>query len=214
MRVTLTGLGHRFAGQPWLFRGLDALLRPGEVTALTGPSGSGKSTLLNLIAGWADPAEGIVVREGVDRIGWVFQNPFGPPRRTALDLVAYPLLARGTPRATAAEEALGTLDRFGLAALADREFRSLSGGEAQRLMLARAIAAGPELLLIDEPTAQLDPVTADTVNAVIGRLAEQRTIIVIATHDPRTRDACTAHVDLGERVAGDRAERVRVDARP
>ena len=93
-------------------------------------------------------------------------------------------------------DAKGLLKRFGLGEVAGQQFRRLSGGEAQRLMLARAIAARPQLLLIDEPTAQLDPSTAREVNHAISRLISPETIIVIATHDPETRDSCTDHVDL------------------
>lgn len=203
--MILDDLGHRFSGQPWLFRRLSVTLEEGRVYALTGPSGSGKSTLLGIIAGWSQPAEGCVSRSA-DPVGWVFQNPHGVPGRTAVDLVAVPALARGTRPAVAEVEARELLDRFGLSAAADREFRALSGGEAQRLMLARAIARRPAVLLIDEPTAQLDLTTGATVNAVIGELARGGTVVVVATHDSRTRDACTDHIDLAEfSDSGDRA---------
>ena len=90
------------------------------------------------------------------------------------------------------------LAQFELAHVARHQFRSLSGGEAQRLMLARAVAAAPQLLLIDEPTAQLDVVTAEKVNTAIGSMAAPERIILVATHDPRTRDSCTGLLDLTE----------------
>lgn len=90
------------------------------------------------------------------------------------------------------------LDRFDLAQVARRQFRDLSGGEAQRLMLARAVATGSDLLLVDEPTAQLDPATASAVNAVLGGVARDDAVVVVATHDPNTRAACTRVVDLAE----------------
>lgn len=196
MRVVATGLGHRFGGRPWLFRGLDHVFLPGRVYALTGPSGSGKSTLLGILAGWTDPSEGRVERDEVAHVGWVFQNPHGTPRRQAVDHVALPFLVRGASPADAERDALALLERFGLADVAHQQFRSLSGGEAQRLMLARAIAARPQLLLVDEPTAQLDLATARSVNHAISRLASPETIIVIATHHDETRRSCTDHVDL------------------
>lgn len=202
MPVILENLGHRFAAQPWLFRGLTATLDEGRVYALTGPSGSGKSTLLGMIAGWTDPAEGRISRTSAEPVGWVFQNPHGVPGRTAVDLVAVPALARGLRPAAAETEARVLLARFGLSGVADREFRALSGGEAQRLMLARAISRRPGLLLIDEPTAQLDPTTGATVNTVIGELARDGTVVVVATHDSRTRDACTDHIDLSTVAPG------------
>ncbi|NTW40276.1 MAG: ATP-binding cassette domain-containing protein [Cellulomonadaceae bacterium] len=196
MRVEVSGLGHHFAGRPWLFRSLDCTLLPGRVYALTGPSGSGKSTLLAILAGWMVPREGTVQRRQVDHVGWVFQNPHGTPRRTAIDHVALPFLARGATAGDARAQALRLLARFRLESVADQQFRRLSGGEGQRLMLARAVAAQPQLLLVDEPTAQLDLSTAHEVNQVISQLASPGTIIVVATHDPGTRDSCTDHLDL------------------
>ncbi|MCI2957301.1 ATP-binding cassette domain-containing protein [Agromyces atrinae] len=197
MPVELTALGHRFGTEPWLFRAMDFTFHEGTVYALIGPSGSGKSTLLGILAGWIAPAEGVIAIPHDRTATWVFQNPHGVPGRSAVDHVALPRLARGAAPDDADEEARHLLERFGLGHVAGREFRALSGGEAQRLMLARAIASEPAVLLIDEPTAQLDPTTGDTVNAVIGELARDDTVVVVATHDTRTRDACSAVLDLG-----------------
>jgi lipoprotein-releasing system ATP-binding protein len=128
---------------------------------------------------------------------WVFQNPHGVARRTALDHVTLPLLARGAPRRAADERAMEILDRFGLAPRATARFRELSGGEAQRLMLARGVASAPTLMLVDEPTAQLDRSTAAEVNDAIGELAATGTTVVVATHDDATRGACGDVLDLG-----------------
>jgi ABC-type lipoprotein export system ATPase subunit len=196
VQVTTRGLGHRFGAAPWLFRGLDLTLQPGRVYSLTGPSGSGKSTLLSLLAGWSAPMEGSIERSGGGRIGWVFQNPQGVAHRTAVDHVALPLLAAGRRPDRADAEATAILHRFGIAHLASRPYRSLSGGEAQRLMLARGIASLPGLFLVDEPTAQLDMRSADEVNAALAQLATDGVTVVVATHDERTRDACTDHIDL------------------
>lgn len=196
MHLSISNLGHRFGDAPFLFRHLDLTLVHGEVYALIGPSGSGKSTLLSLLAGWQRPTEGQVDRCHVARTGWVFQNPHGVPRRKALDHVMLPLLARGMTRHRAAAEARKLLSDFHLTDVADRTFSVLSGGEAQRLMLARAIAAAPDLLLVDEPTAQLDSSTAAVVNQTLTTLAGYKTLVVIATHDPATRAACTTTIDL------------------
>lgn len=198
MRVALEGIGHRFGhGNDWLFRNLTFEFHPGEVYALTGPSGSGKSTLLSLLAGRSQPREGVIRFTGVDRVSWVFQNPFGAPRRSALDHVVLPLIAAGASNTSAETEAGALLALFGLQSVSRRPFRELSGGEAQRLMLARGLASRPSLLLVDEPTAQLDRRTAERVDSAIGAVRNPRTIVIIATHDMRTRAACTQHLELG-----------------
>lgn len=196
MILELEGVGHGFPGGSLLFRGLTLALRPGEVYALTGPSGSGKSTLLSIVAGWVQPSHGTVRRVGVERIAWVSQNPHGVAPRTALDHVVLPHLVRGTRRREAEPVALAQLTAFGLRAVATTQFRNLSGGEAQRLMLARAIARQPDVLLIDEPTAQLDRSTAELVNRSMHALRTESTVVIVATHDAATRDACTALIDL------------------
>lgn len=196
--VQMRGLAHQFPGTQLLFSQLNADLYPGEVVGLVGPSGSGKSTLLSLLAGWVTPTNGTIDRNGVEHVGWVFQNPYGVARRSALDHVVLPLLGQGKPRRDAEDYARTILDRFALGAVAERDFRSLSGGEAQRLMLARAVATGSDLLLIDEPTAQLDLATANTVNEVIAQSALQDAIVVVATHDAHTREACHRVIDLAE----------------
>ena len=190
------GLGHRFPGTAMLFSGLCFELRPGQIVGLCGPSGSGKSTLLSILAGWVTPSEGTVQTTGVDRTGWVFQNPYGVPGRTVLDHVCLPLLAQGRSRRAAEHRAREVLADFRLEHAAGQAFRELSGGEAQRLMLARSVCSAPDLLLVDEPTAQLDVTTAATVNETLGAVAQDGTIVVIATHDPHTRKACTQVVDL------------------
>lgn len=196
-RLVLHGVGHGWNDGPPLFEGLSATLRPGEVTALTGPSGSGKSTLLSIIAGWLLPTSGLVERVKIDRTHWVFQNPYGQPSRKTRDHVSYPFLARGLRRSEADREASELLGRFGLEDRGDRPFADLSGGEAQRLMLARAVASFPDLLLVDEPTAQLDRAAARTVNDVLAGLADAGSIVLVATHDADTIRACNGSIDLG-----------------
>ena len=133
MRVAVEGLAHRFEGTDLLFENLSFVAEPGVTIAICGPSGCGKSTLLSILAGWEQPYAGTVTREGVDRVGWVFQNPYGVAERTALDHVVFPLLAKGMSRREAEPKALEAMELFDLAYAADRRFCDLSGGEAQRL---------------------------------------------------------------------------------
>ena len=134
--VTLRDVGHTFTGDTWLFRSLNADLRPDRVYALVGPSGSGKSTLLSILAGWVKPSEGSIQRLNIGKTSWVFQNPIGVARRSVIDHVTLPYLAQGLPAPQAEARACELLAQFGLAERASSEYRELSGGEAQRLMLA------------------------------------------------------------------------------
>lgn len=195
-QIRATGLGHRFHAAPWLFRDLNFRLVPGEIVGICGPSGSGKSTLLSLIAGFEHPVSGSVERRDIGRVRWVFQNPHGVPRRTAIDHVTQPLLGQGMGRVEAESQALAIMEDFHLTGVCARDFRELSGGEAQRLMLARAVASKPDLLLVDEPTAQLDQSTAADVDHTLSGIAQSDCIVAIATHDPNTRAACTRIIDL------------------
>lgn len=198
MRVAVEGLAHRFEGTDLLFENLSFVAEPGVTIAICGPSGCGKSTLLSILAGWEQPYAGTVTREGVDRVGWVFQNPYGVAERTALDHVVFPLLAKGMSRRETEPKALEAMELFDLEYAADRRFCDLSGGEAQRLMLARAVCSRPNMLLVDEPTAQLDTRTSHSVSHVLGNLAGQGMIVLVATHDPDTRDACDRVIDLAD----------------
>jgi len=198
MHVDFEDLGHRFGAHPFLFKGMNLTLLPGNTYAIIGPSGSGKSTLLGIIAGWIKPSTGKAIRTGIERTSWVFQNPHGVPRRTALDHVVLPYLARGFTRDKAEVVARAQLATFELSEKASDPFENLSGGEAQRLMLARGLAANPQLLLVDEPTAQLDIHTADSVNHAISAIRAEGTIVVVATHDAQTARSCNAIVDMSD----------------
>ncbi|MBO3663079.1 ATP-binding cassette domain-containing protein [Microbacterium stercoris] len=175
---------------------MTADLASGKRYAITGSSGSGKSTLLSILAGQLIPSTGAIENDTELTIGWVFQNPTGSPRRTAIDHVVLPMLARGMRRTEAQLKAMRLLYRFGLMPQARSEFRVLSGGQGQRLMLARAVAHAPGLLLVDEPTAQLDQHSATTVNEALRQTSLDGGIVVIATHDQRTADQCDEQIAL------------------
>ncbi|WP_345375669.1 ABC transporter ATP-binding protein [Frondihabitans cladoniiphilus] len=191
-------MSHTFRGGRQLFRDVSWVFEEGRIHGVVGPSGCGKSTLLAIVAGMLAPTSGRVVRPSASTIAWVFQNPIGVARRSAIDHVALPLLARGWTRREAEREADELLEAFGLAGRRRAEFGELSGGEAQRLMLARGIASHPTVLLIDEPTAQLDRATSSEVNGVLGRLAGRGTAVIVATHDETTRRCCSRILDLGQ----------------
>lgn len=198
MRLVAESLSHGFQPNAFLFQNLSFELHAGEITAIVGPSGSGKSTILSLLAGTVRPTSGRIVSEGVSNVGWIFQNPIGTARRSVLDQVALPYLASGKSVEEARQLASRLLERFGVQQLGDRQFRHLSGGEAQRVGFARAVAARFDAILIDEPTAQLDPRSAATIGSVIRELADEHRIVLVATHDSRLRDTCDRVIDLGE----------------
>ncbi|KFI51325.1 ATP-binding cassette domain-containing protein [Bifidobacterium callitrichos] len=207
--VDVRDLGQRFGTMPFLWRHVTFSVRRGQTIALCGRSGCGKSTLLSIVAGWFSPTEGEVRSPDKARVSWVFQNPYGAVYRTVLDIAAYPLITRGWRRAEADAEALRVLAEFGLDELRDRLFAELSGGEAQRLMLVRAINSKPDILLVDEPTAQLDSKTALVVDDKLVALAGRGAAVLIATHDRRTRESCDRVIDLDtysvEEGSGDEA---------
>ena len=185
-----------YGGTPAL-RGVTLSLRPGEVLALLGPSGSGKSTLLHAVAGFLVPRTGTVRLGGrtvtgdgrplpPERrdLGVVFQNYALWPHLSALDTVAYPARRRGAGREAARSEALDLLERLGIDHLAHRRPAELSGGEQQRVGLARALARRPAVYLFDEPTAHLDThVRGVFLEELVARRHDSGAAAVYATHD-------------------------------
>lgn len=196
MRVKAVDLAFAHQDSPPLFDGLSFEAAGGDLLAVTGPSGSGKSTFLALLGGWLKPSSGVLEVVGVDRLALVPQNPFGVPGRTAIDHVCLPLLAKGVSRSDASAIAREHLALLKLQKVEDRPYRMLSGGERQRMLLARALASGPDVLLVDEPTAQLDASSAAEVCDSLGSLQQKGVLVFVATHDPRVVDACSGVLDL------------------
>ncbi|MET4662642.1 molybdate transport system ATP-binding protein [Streptomyces sp. PvP037] len=175
---------------------LDIALRaaPGEVVALLGPNGAGKTTALRALAGLAPLTAGHLRLDGADLrptppesrpVGVVFQDYLLFPHLTALDNVAFGPRCRGAGKAEARAQAAEWLDRMGLAGHAGARPRRLSGGQAQRVAVARALATHPRLLLLDEPLAALDARTRLEVRAQLRRhLAAFEAVAVLVTHDP------------------------------
>ncbi|WP_183086371.1 ABC transporter ATP-binding protein [Mycetocola tolaasinivorans] len=196
MRVAATELSFAHSGAAPLYSGLSFRAEGGDLVALTGPSGSGKSTLLSLLGGWLAPTAGTLEISGDERVALVSQNPHGVPGRTALDHVCLPLVAAGMRRDEAVTAAREYLSLVRLEHVAERPYRMLSGGERQRMLLARALASRPGMLLVDEPTAQLDAASAREVCEVLSNLGQRGALIFIATHDHRVVDACSRVIDL------------------
>lgn len=168
---------------------LDAVsfdVRPGTRTLVLGPNGAGKSVLLRILHGLLEPSGGCVhwSEASVPRLraaqAMVFQRPV-MLRRSALENVEFALRVARQPQAR--ERAREALARVNLAAIADRPARHCSGGEQQRIALARAWALRPELLFLDEPTASLDPAATRAIEEIIGAMNAAGTAIVMTTHD-------------------------------
>jgi putative ABC transport system ATP-binding protein len=164
----------------------------GQRIAVTGESGSGKSTLLHVLGGLETPSSGVVSWPGLelrgDRpagVGVVFQAPSLLPMLDVADNVAVPLLLSDVPPARARQRALAALDLLGLADLADAAPDELSGGQGQRVALARVLAGEPALVLADEPTGQLDRRTAEHVlDVLLTTVNVLGAALVVSTHDP------------------------------
>jgi tungstate transport system ATP-binding protein len=179
--LQLKGVDLRY-GSVQALRGVDLRIAPGERVALIGPNGSGKSSLLRVLHGLVRPSAGSVLRDGAMRQAMVFQRPFAL-RASALANVALGLWLRGTPWRQAKLDAMRALDRVGLGARALRNARTLSGGELQRLALARAWALKPDVLLLDEPTSALDPHAKREVERLMEDFAADGTTLVFASHN-------------------------------
>jgi putative ABC transport system ATP-binding protein len=173
-------------------RGVSCALSPGMQVALTGPSGSGKSTLLHLLAGLDTPTSGTIAWPGLDGspvdrpglVGMVFQGPSLLPPLDVAENVALPLLLAGRPEPEARERARAALHDAGLDELAAKLPEELSGGQAQRVAVARTLAARPRIILADEPTGQLDSGHAAHVAGLLLDAATRLgAALVLATHD-------------------------------
>jgi lipoprotein-releasing system ATP-binding protein len=203
-----------------LFDGLDLEVRSGELVAIVGQSGSGKSTLLHMLGALDAPSAGTIycgptqvtklsTREAArfrnEQVGYVWQFHYLLPEFTAQENVAMPLLARGADRKSAMQQAAHWLAETGLADRAAHRPGELSGGEQQRVALARALVTGPQLLLADEPTGDLDGAAADLVFGLIERLHEAHGLTsVLVTHNLELAGRCTRTL----RLTGGRLEEV------
>ena len=191
---------HVVVRRPAFTLDLPLAVEPGEVVALVGPNGAGKTTFLHAIAGLVDlddghvtlggralddAATGVHVPAEERRCGLVFQQHLLFPHLSTLENVAFGLRARRVAHDEARRVSLEWLTRFGVASLADQPASKLSGGQAQRVALARTLAVDPEVLLLDEPFAALDEDTRPLVHGLLrDHVARSRRPVVLVTHDP------------------------------
>ena len=179
--------------------GLALSVSAGEWLAIVGASGAGKSTLLNLLGGLDTPSTGevSVAAQSLSRmsenersqwrnqrLGFVFQMHHLLPEFTALESVAMPARIGGAPKQEAEAKAKALLEQLGLAERLNHRPAALSGGERQRVAIARALVNEPACVLMDEPTGNLDPDTAEQVLAAMSALRDRDTAFVVVTHDP------------------------------
>lgn len=196
--IELVGIEHEY-GRTVALRGTDLTVHPGETVAVTGPSGCGKSTLLHVAAGIVRPHAGRVRLLGTDlgalddaartrlrreRLGIVLQFGQLLPDLSVLDNVALPLLLRGARQASAAADAERWLKRVGMVAERDAVPAELSGGEEQRVAVARALVGEPAVVLADEPTGSMDTIGGERLlDLLLGAARERGAAVVLVTHD-------------------------------
>jgi putative ABC transport system ATP-binding protein len=199
---------------------VDLELEKGEFAALVGPSGSGKTTLLNVIGGLDAPSSGTVHLDGTDltalreaacsdfrlfQIGFVFQAYNLVPVLSALENVELVMVLQGRSASERRERASHYLQMVGLSEVLGRRPSALSGGQQQRVAVARALAAGPRLVLADEPTANLDSDNAGALLEIMHRLShEEGVTFLFSTHDPRVMERAERIITLRDgRIVGD-----------
>ncbi|MCX4558080.1 ABC transporter ATP-binding protein [Streptomyces umbrinus] len=203
-------------GRTQALRGASVELHSGEILAVTGTSGSGKSTLLHCLAGIVRPDEGSVVyaEQRLDQLpeqrlselrrtefGVVFQFGQLIPELTALDNVALPLLLAGTSRKDSHERADEWLERFGVRGQGELRPGEMSGGQAQRVSLARALVTGPKVVFADEPTGALDSLASEGVLTALAHTArESGTAVLLITHDAQVAAYADREVHLRDGV--------------
>jgi putative ABC transport system ATP-binding protein len=192
-------------------RGISVNIEQGEFVAVMGPSGSGKSTLLSLVGGLTRPSEGTVVVDGIDLgvlgpnrlsdfrreyVGFVFQSFYLVPYLTAVENVMLPLSIQPGVNGTARSMAVSALQKVGLDAKALRLPSQLSGGEQERIAIARAIVNKPPLILADEPTGNLDSSTGDHVLDMLQDLHREGHTIVMVTHNAENAKRATRTIEI------------------
>ena len=199
----------------WAVREVHLDIREGELLALTGRSGSGKTTLLNLLSGLDRPTDGAALFRGQDlsrmperelvefrrrRIGFVFQSFGLMPLLSAQENVELPLHIMGVSWRERRRRADDALQSVGLGPRSRHRPYELSGGEQQRVSIARALVTGPEVVFADEPTGELDTTTARSIIEILQRISAEGTTVIVATHDLVLADAGDRRLEMADGV--------------
>lgn len=216
--LSLTDITKDFGGGPVL-AGISLDIAPGELVAVMGPSGSGKSTLLHCMSGVLTPTHGSVrygeeelsalgdaprSRTRLRNFGFVFQDGQLLPELSNVDNVALPGMLNGMGRHAARKRAMELLDQLGLGDLADRRPAQVSGGQAQRVTIARALVANPGVVFADEPTGALDQSTGHEVMQMLTTIVRQSgASLVMVTHDPKVADWMQRRVEIRDGIIHD-----------
>mgnify|MGYP002656314691 FL=1 len=216
--LSLTDITKDFGGGPVL-AGISLDIEPGELVAVMGPSGSGKSTLLHCMSGVLTPTHGSVrygdeelsalgdgprSRTRLRNFGFVFQDGQLLPELSNVDNVALPAMLNGMGRGAARKRAMELLDQLGLGGLAERRPAQVSGGQAQRVTIARALVASPGVVFADEPTGALDQSTGHEVMQMLTTIVRQSgASLVMVTHDPKVADWMQRRVEIRDGIIHD-----------
>lgn len=203
-----------------VLKNVNVQIKSGECVAIMGKSGSGKSTLMHILACLDEPTSGSISFDGKDfsslneakrnrlrneKFGFVFQQFFLNGRDTVFDNVALPLMIRGAANSDLKTNAMESLKAVGLDDKAKKNAKDLSGGEKQRVCIARALVGNPNVIFADEPTGNLDSITGETVENLLLQLnKEKRITLIIVTHDEDLAKKCERIIEIkdGEIISG------------
>lgn len=194
-------------------KNIDLEIKSNKITAIVGQSGSGKTTLLNILGSLDEPTTGEVIVDDFkitdlecsklakyrnENVGFVFQSYFLEPNLKVIDNVAMPLCIAGVDKKTRYEKALTILEKMNLKAKSESKAKNLSGGEKQRVSIARALISNPKIILADEPTGNLDSKNGDEIINILASIAHEGKTVVLITHNQNYAQLCDEIVTLAD----------------